>query len=266
MTDSETTASHATISRSGNPVGPALLLIHGWAQDQRIFDKLRAEMAADFDLYSYDRRGYGASTLVADLSQEHLDVVALVQKLEAKRLTVLGFSQGARIAARLASYAPELVNKLIICGGVMDGFNPKTIDHHAIDLEYFKSLAKAGELAELRQQWLRHPYCCLGMDVSATAKLHDITQDYWARDLTTERGHDFQFASNVYEQLLQQQIPTLFINGEYEAPPRKEMSEQYIASSVSSTSHRELEIPNAGHMAVLSHSKQVAQAVESFIG
>ena len=254
------------LQRSGNKSAPALLLIHGWAQDQRIFDRLRTELNKNLDIYSFDRRGYGASPLQADLTEEHFDVAALARQINAEQLTVLGFSQGARIAARLASYAPELVNRLIICGGVMDGFSPKKIDHHAIDLEYFKSLAKAGELTELRRQWLQHPYCCLGMDASATAKLHDITQDYWARDLTTERGHDFQFASNVYEQLLQQQIPTLFINGEYEAPPRLEMTQQYIASSVSSTSHRALEIPSAGHMAVLSHSKQVAQAVERFIG
>ena len=261
MTDSETTASQATISRSGNPVGPALLLIHGWAQDQRIFDKLRAEMAADFDLYSYDRRGYGASTLVADLSQEHLDVVALVQKLEAKRLTVLGFSQGARIAARFASYAPQLVHKLIICGGGMDGYVADSVDNHAIDLPHFKTLALAGELAELRRQWLLHPYCRLGMDEQAMVYLSNITEDYCGNDLTAPAGHDFSLPGNVYNQLVKQNIPTLFINGEHEAPPRLELAQRYVASS---QSHHRIMIKGAGHMAVLSHAAQVADAIRAF--
>ncbi|UVW35480.1 alpha/beta hydrolase [SAR92 clade bacterium H455] len=251
-----------TLQRSGNSSGPALLLIHGWAQDQRIFDQLRNALNKNIDVYSFDRRGYGASPLQPDLSQEHLDVAELAQRIDVKQLHVLGFSQGARIAARFASYAPSLVHKLIICGGVMDGFSAERIDHHAIDLPYFKSLALAGELSELRRQWLQHPYCRLGMNDGASAHLHDITQSYCARDLSVEAGHDFHFASNVYAQLLQQQIPTLFINGEYEAPPRVELAEQFVASG---SEHRALEIAGAGHMAVLSHSKAVAQAIEAFI-
>ena len=250
------------LQRTGNKAGPALLLIHGWAQDQRIFDKLRTLLNKNLNIYSFDRRGYGSSPLQAGLTQEHFDVAELAKQIGTERLNVLGFSQGARIAARFAGYAPEIVDKLIICGGVVDGFVAESIDPHAIDLQYFKSLAEAGELEELRRQWLQHPYCCLGMDDNASASLHKITQDYCARDLTTASGHNFQFAANVYDQLLRQQIPTLFINGEYEAPPRLELTDRYIASGAK---HRALNIPTAGHMAVLSHSKQVAQAIEEFI-
>lgn len=260
MTDTSGTAALPTLCRSGNPDAPALVLIHGWAQDQRIFNALRAELAEQFDIYSFDRRGYGASILPANLSLEHLDVSQLVKQI-GKQITLLGFSQGARIATRFASHAPELVTKLIICGGVMDGYVTDSIDIHAIDLPHFKTLALAGELVALRRQWLAHPYCCLGMDDQSAAQLYAITQDYCANDLTNAAGHDFSFPGNVYQQLLQLQIPTLFINGHYEAPPRLELADRYTAGS---PDHHKTIIQGAGHMAVLSHAVQVAQAIELF--
>ena len=79
------------LQRSGNKSAPALLLIHGWAQDQRIFDRLRTELNKNLDIYSFDRRGYGASPLQADLTKEHFDVAALARQIHAEQLTVLGF-------------------------------------------------------------------------------------------------------------------------------------------------------------------------------
>lgn len=260
MTVTHDPAALPTLCRSGNPDAKALVLVHGWAQDQRIFDKLRAELAEQFDIYSFDRRGYGASTLPANLTLEHLDVGQLVNQI-GKQITLLGFSQGARIATRFASHAPDLVDKLIICGGVMDGYVADSIDHHAIDLPHFKKLARAGELVALRRQWLAHPYCCLGMDDQSAAQLCRITQDYRANDLTTAAGHDFSFPGNVYQQLLQLQIPTLFINGHYEAPPRLELAGRFAASSPDC--YKTI-IQGAGHMAVLSHAAQVARAIELF--
>ena len=255
------TAQPTRLRRSGNEQGQALLLIHGWAQDQRIFDELRMALNAEFDIYSYDRPGYGASSLAPNLAQEHLDAAQLVAEIGREKVIILGFSQGARIATRFASQAPANVQKLIICGGVMDGFIAESIDHHAIDLQHFKSLALAGEIAALRREWLQHPYCCLGMDAQAKAHLSAITEHYYANDLTIEAGHNFTFDENVYAQLVKAQIPTLFINGEYEAPPRIELAHQYISRS---STHRSVVVPGAGHMAVLSHSQPVADAIREF--
>jgi len=91
--------------------------------------------------------------------------------------------------------------------------------------------------------------------------LSNITEDYCGNDLTAPAGHDFSFPGNVYNQLVKQNIPTLFINGEHEAPPRLELAQRYVASS---QSHHRIMIKGAGHMAVLSHAAQVADAIRAF--
>lgn len=82
-----------------------------------------APMAANHTLLFYDQRGAGRSTLVADSAA--LDAQRFVDDLEALRahfrlgrLTILGHSWGAAVAALYAQRFPDQVENVIIVAGV----------------------------------------------------------------------------------------------------------------------------------------------------
>jgi pimeloyl-ACP methyl ester carboxylesterase len=88
----------------GNPAGPELLLIHGFAQAHLCFaPQFDSEIARDFRIVAYDHRGHGASDKPADpkayQSGEILakDLAAVLDAKRLKRPVLVGWSMGGRI-------------------------------------------------------------------------------------------------------------------------------------------------------------------------
>jgi non-heme chloroperoxidase len=88
----------------GNPAGPEVLLIHGFAQSHLCFaPQFQSALAQHFRLVAYDQRGHGASEQPADPaayqgSRVWADDIAAV--LDAKRLArpvLVGWSMGGRV-------------------------------------------------------------------------------------------------------------------------------------------------------------------------
>jgi non-heme chloroperoxidase len=88
----------------GNPAGPEVVLIHGFAQAHLCFaPQFESELACDFRLVAFDHRGHGASDKPAyPKAYQSGEVFAkdLATVLEAKRLkrpVLVGWSMGGRI-------------------------------------------------------------------------------------------------------------------------------------------------------------------------
>lgn len=88
----------------GNPAGPEVVFIHGFAQAHLCFaPQFESELARDFRLVAFDHRGHGASDKPADpKAYQSGEVFAkdLAAVLEAKRLkrpVLVGWSMGGRI-------------------------------------------------------------------------------------------------------------------------------------------------------------------------
>ncbi len=97
--------------------GQPVLLIHGILCDHTFFDGLVEELKADFQLITYDRRGYGL--LGGDSSDYSIDVQAedafrVLQRCGIRKAAVIGHSAGARVALALAFRHPEAVEKLFL--------------------------------------------------------------------------------------------------------------------------------------------------------
>jgi proline iminopeptidase len=101
-----------------------VVVIHGGPGfSMRYFGDDLAPLAKEHTLLFYDQRGTGRSTLVADaeaLTGERFaaDLEALRRHFALERLTLLGHSWGAGVAALYAERHPERVGRLIIVGGV----------------------------------------------------------------------------------------------------------------------------------------------------
>ena len=97
--------------------GPPLLLIHGLGSSSRDWEKQVEPFAKDFQVITLDLRGHGQSgkppgpyniKMFAD------DTVALIRKLDAAPLHVVGISMGGMVAFELAVNFPDLLRSMVI--------------------------------------------------------------------------------------------------------------------------------------------------------
>ena len=108
---------------AGDPEGPLMILIHGFAASNLVWSKVFLEFAAaGYRVIAPDLPGYGYSG-----KPRHLDytiasqaemIVSFLERLEIDRAVFLGSSYGAAVAATIALDHPALVEKLIMVGAV----------------------------------------------------------------------------------------------------------------------------------------------------
>jgi non-heme chloroperoxidase len=103
--------------------GRPVVLIHGWPLSGRSWEnQVPALVEAGYRAITYDRRGFGASsqpwdgydydTLAADLN-------ALLEHLELREVTLVGFSMGGGEVVRyLATYGTDRVAKAVLAAAV----------------------------------------------------------------------------------------------------------------------------------------------------
>ncbi|PXV66806.1 alpha/beta hydrolase family protein [Dysgonomonas alginatilytica] len=98
--------------------GDPLILLHGNGEDLHIFDPLIDKLKLNFTVYAVDSRNHGDSTKTKDWTYETMaeDIFQLIEKLELKRLSIVGFSDGAIIALLLAIKHRDLFYKMILLG------------------------------------------------------------------------------------------------------------------------------------------------------
>ena len=90
--------------------GPAVLLLHGYPETQRMWSRVRADLLRDHTVVTTDLRGYGASDRPADDADHETygkramaaDQVAVLDQLGIDCVDVVGHDRGGRVAHRLA--------------------------------------------------------------------------------------------------------------------------------------------------------------------
>ena len=108
------------VRRKPDSASPPILLLHGWGCDSTIFSFIEDALAEQATVITLDFPGHGQS----DEPPEPWDVGAyanqlgeLLTQLEVTRVRIVAHSFGCRVAIKLASANPTLVEKLVITGG-----------------------------------------------------------------------------------------------------------------------------------------------------
>ncbi|WP_420395885.1 alpha/beta fold hydrolase [Nioella sp.] len=111
---------------AGSPANPAILLIHGWAQQSLCWDPLIDRLKDRFHIVAMDLRGHGASDKPEDPAaytdtQLWADDVAAVMALhDLGNVTLVGWSYGSRvIASYLATYGDAALSGVVLAGGIL---------------------------------------------------------------------------------------------------------------------------------------------------
>lgn len=105
------------IKRAG--AGPALVLLHGFTGSAANWRAHTALFGAHFQTLAVDLLGHGQSDSPTDPARYRMDacvedLLAVFNQLKLKRLSLLGYSMGGRVALHFAAAHPERVNALIL--------------------------------------------------------------------------------------------------------------------------------------------------------
>jgi len=99
---------------------PALLLHHGLASSQRIWDLMLPGLARRFQVVTFDARGHGISAKpAAGYGFDHVtaDAAAVIKAARLRRPIVVGHSWGADVALALAAGHPRAVSGAVLVDG-----------------------------------------------------------------------------------------------------------------------------------------------------
>lgn len=240
----------------------AIVLLHGWAMDQRLFEFQIEALARHFHVVTWDRRGCGRSTGTPALGAALDDLDAVAGTLIGDEpFHLLGMSQGGRVALRYAAAHPRRIRSLLLQGPGVDGITEQGPAEERIPVAQFTRLARHGDLAALRASWLRHPLMRLDATQGAAADLvRRMVDDYRGADLLHPDPGPPP-AADVVAAVAAAGIPVLLLTGARETASRRRVAGQLLARLPDC---REVEFAASGHLANLTEPGAYNAAVVDF--
>jgi 3-oxoadipate enol-lactonase len=224
--------------------GPAVVLIHGFGLDMRMWDSQAGPLAARFRVVRYDCRGFGASgPFDPAVPYTHAgDLVALLDHLDIGDAVLVGLSFGGRVALQTALADPARVCGLALLGAVLDGVPWDPESARALD-EVARRVQAAGVLAG-REAWLAHPLFASARERPDLAgPLAAMVAGYPGQHWLGQDPHrQTRPPINVLEGVAG---PVLVAVGERDVPGFREMS-AVLARRIPGATHHV--VADAGHM------------------
>jgi len=254
----------------GEPTGKPLVLLHGLTGHARTWDRLAAEMAADYRVLAFDQRGHGDSDPAPDgdysVDTMVADLALFADALGLRTFTLLGLSMGGRVAIAYAGAHPERVERLVIVDigpeihplglerirAMMAGASER-IDSVEHAIAYVRRANPHSDEAELRHR-AQHGLRRLA-DGSLTWKY-----DKALRDMMRQGGR--RDAVDLWSPLARIACPTLLVRGGESDILSPEIAEKMLQSL---TDGRLVEVEGAGHSVPGDRPREFAEAVRSFL-
>ncbi len=101
------------------PVGkPVMVFVNSLGTDFRIWRDVIVDLAGEFAMIAYDKRGHGLSSTGKSpysMDDHVADLEALLAHLDVRQAIICGVSVGGMIAQGLAAKRPDLVSALVLC-------------------------------------------------------------------------------------------------------------------------------------------------------
>lgn len=248
---------HLPICMAGAPDAgrTPLILLHGWTLDHRMWAPQAAgQLASEHFLVMPDRRGCGRATAPPDLAREAEDVIAIADFLGFERFALLGLSRGAVVALDVARRYASRLTALVVSGAPLPALVARD---EVIDLDHYRSLAAAGDLAQFRAEWSQHPLMQTHSP-EAAALAAAMLADYDGRDLIAPS----EAPGLPREAAAMLPMPVLSLTGAHDTPWRRACA-RALADVAPRARHAE--IPHAGHLANADNPAAFDAAVIAFL-
>ena len=149
-----------------------LLLLHGLASSQRIWDLMLPRLTRTFHVVTYDARGHGRSAKPASgygFDAVIADALAVLRATRLRRALMVGHSWGASVALELAAGHPRTVGGVVLVDGGLGALRD------AMDWATVKDVLAPPRLAGMPVEEFRGSIrTFLGDEVEITPQIEDI--------------------------------------------------------------------------------------------
>jgi non-heme chloroperoxidase len=203
--------------------GPVVTFSHGWPLNSDSWESQMIFLASQgYRVIAHDRRGHGRSSQPwegNDMDHYADDLAAVIEALDLKEITVIGFSTGGGEVARyIGRHGTDRVKKAVLVSAVTP-FMLKTADNpDGLPLEVFDGFRKAA-LENRSQQYLdiaSGPF--FGFNRPGATPSEGLIQSFWAQGM--QAGHKNTSdsiaafsATDFRDDLKKFDVPTLVIHG-----------------------------------------------------
>ncbi|HWH31279.1 MAG TPA: alpha/beta fold hydrolase [Egibacteraceae bacterium] len=248
-------ARHSYVSKGE---GPPIVFVHGLGGTQHVWHGVIDALSLHHHCVALDLRGHGRSGGAGTFSVKGWaqDVEALIAALELPPVTLVGHSMGTLIAQQLAHSRPELVDNLVLVGGI-SYFEPPTKDAY----EQRADLVEAEGMDALVDDWL--PGALSPRNAAKLPQLVGLLREVFVRNDPASYAKSCRAIAKA-PVIARTDIgqPTLLLVGDHDRSTPIAMTEEL---------HREIPvsmvrvIPNAAHWVPLEQPDAIAAAILEFL-
>ena len=240
--------------------GPqAIVLIHDGVVNSASFDDMWPILCRAFRVVRYDRRGYGKSPPAKALYSPQEDLATVLKAANFDRASLVGFSFGGGLAVSYAILHPEQVDRLVIAGAAINGFQSspnfgKHISRMMLPMIIGNMDAVAANA--WKEGWVLAP----GND-EARRKGTALMKTY-PQDLRHQMRDPIKGWPSDLPRMPEIKIPTLIMTGDHDIADNQATSgaaQALIAGS------RRIVIDDAGHLMQLEHPREIAGLIADFV-
>ncbi len=244
--------------------GTAVILIHGGINNLGMWDDQMGPFARRHRVIRYDVRGWGQTADPPGQFSDHDDLRGLLNHLNIAQAALVGFSGGGKIALDFALAYPEMVDKLVLVGPGLGGYE-FTLAGFADKAEAMRDAYHRGDkeqAAELwTQVWVDGPSRpSVQVDPAVRSRAYDMI-------LHTIRmpegdGERQEIDPPAIERLADIQAPALVILGENDAPDIHAIAELLMNGLPNS---RLVEMDDVAHMLNMERPAEFNRLVLDFL-
>jgi 3-oxoadipate enol-lactonase len=243
--------------------GPAVVLVHGFGLDLRMWNAQAGHLAERYTVVRYDCRGFGSSgPFDPAVPYTHAgDLIALLDHLGIGQAALAGLSFGGRVVLESALAAPQRVTGLALLDAVLDGVPWDRESQAAIELA--GDHARSRGLLAGREAWLAHPLFTPARSSPEVAdQLAAMVAGYPGQHWIGRDPHEHPRVRPI-DALEDLAMPALVMVGEHDVPGFRDMSAVLARRIPGARYHI---VADAGHMITMERPAEVLQELGQFLG
>jgi pimeloyl-ACP methyl ester carboxylesterase len=246
--------------------GPSLVWIHAGFLDSRMWDGQFQLFSKNYRVTRYDVRGFGRSDIARTSFSDSNDLQALLKHLGVEKTSIVGVSNGGRIALDFAVDYPNNVECLILVSPGVSGYKVSGPEEEKL-WDEFEARMKPQEIADREGRAAD----AVEMDVDAWASAQSEASRQRIREIALDNFHvhaenPWKFMMKrdppTFQRLGEIRAPTLFIVGDKDVPPQI-LEVDNLHSRVHGS--KKVVIPGADHIANMSRPQEFNRLVLDFL-
>ncbi|MBK9616662.1 MAG: alpha/beta hydrolase [Uliginosibacterium sp.] len=245
-------------------IKPDLVLLHGFVQNKRLFDRQIAHFGDRYRVHALDLRGHGRSQNEPGPygNEEYTDdIQAYFDTQGLRNAIVWGTHTGTGVAINLYLRQPDYIGRMILEGLVIPGSPTPEID---ANIQRTKNVARAQGLDAAHTDWIEasgwYRYLNAHPEKARKAEQLAIIRDFagrpWLNELPPQKPRDMR------GELGRIACPCLAYNGEHDMTSFLSMSEAFAKAT---GSRREI-VPESGGFPLWENPEYVNHLVEAWLG